>query len=252
MNSLEPSVVVGVKKLNYNEETKEFEFELPEPEITRYQGSHGEYYSYNGVNYDIRFPVSWACQPLDDYQYGPENCDNCQDYGYYNGVFIGYCANCASICDYKRGNGMIDHGLEMTNIDSDEIKDENSMWNIYMQCTELDEIGDTELAKEHARNILHLSMDRDDSDSDSDSGKIETDFDSISFHCSSLSCEKEKEKEKETDVDVSMHVSDRIQYWENYWRVREENDGMDLGESIFVSVSSTSPCSSRPNSPENV
>ena len=245
---------VGMKKLNYNEETKELEFELPEPVIIRYQGSHGEYYSFNGVNYDIRFPVSWACQPLDDYQYGPENCNNCQVFGYYNGVFIGYCANCATISEYTRGNGMIEPGLEVSNIHpyvDSEIKDENSMWNVYMQCVELNEIGDTELAKEHDRHILSRTMD--DSDSDDDySGKIETDFDSISFQYSALSFEKEMG----TDVSMNdsiIHDFDRTQYWENYWKMREENDEMELGESVFVSVSSTSPCPSpRPNTPENI
>ena len=149
---------------------------------------------------------------------------------------------------------MIDPGLEISNIqpyEDSEIKDENSMWNVYMQCTNLDEIGDTELAKEHARNIFGRAID--DSDSDSDlvlesetdySEKIETNFDNIPFQYSSLP--------QEMGTDVSMNDFDIMKYWEGYWKMKEENDEMDLGETVFVSVSSTSPCpSSRPNSPEN-
>jgi hypothetical protein len=49
-----------------------------------------------------------------------------------------------------------------------------------------------------------------------------------------------------------MNDFDIMKYWENYWKMKEENDEMDLGETVFVSVSSTSPLPSpRPNSPEN-
>jgi hypothetical protein len=181
-------------------------------------------------------------------QVGPRYCNNCIHYGFHNGVFIGYCANCASTSEYKRGNGMFDFGLEMTNIypyENDKIKDENSMWNVYMQCTDLNEIGDVELAKEHARNILYRTMDDSASDLESDySEKIDTNFDSISFQCSSLP--------QEMGTDISMNDFDIMKYWENYWKMKEDDDEMDLGESVFVSVSSTSPLpSSRPNSPEN-
>ena len=138
-------------------------------EIPPIQGSHGEYYECNGVNYDIHFPVDWACkrpepdgfgiteEELDEF--GHNNCLNCLDYGYYNGVVIGYCANCASLLNYTRGNGMISVGLEITSeysINNTEYLDENSMWNGYMQNTDLDKIGDVGLAELHADKLCRL------------------------------------------------------------------------------------------------
>jgi len=131
------------------------------------QGSHGKYYEYNGVNYDIHFPVNWVCKKPDDFgiseedleDFGHDNCLNCLDYGYYNGVVIGYCANCASLLNYTRGNGMISVGLEMTSeysINNTEYSDENSMWNGYMKNIDLEQIGDVGLADLHAGKLCRL------------------------------------------------------------------------------------------------
>ena len=63
-------------------------------------------------------------------------CQNCIEHGFFNGVCIGYCANCVQLFDYKRGNGMIETGLEVNSemiaLDISEIKEENSMWNTYL------------------------------------------------------------------------------------------------------------------------
>lgn len=198
---------VGCVSVKYDCETKEFE--LPEPLIIRYQGSHGEYYQYNGVNYDIHFPVNWACQKPEGLseedleEFGHEKCNNCMDYGYYNGVVIGYCANCAGLMNYTRGNGMISVGEELTSEYPTEVTlpfeilDVNSMWNVYMQTAELDNIGDSVLAEEQAERMEQFKK----------------------------MAEERIRKE-------------RIQYWEGYWKMREENDEMDIGQDNFVSVSS--------------
>jgi hypothetical protein len=163
---------VGSLSVRYDSETKEFE--INNPMIIRYHGSHGEYYEYNGIYYDIHFPVDWACQPPEESLYikeeyldefGPEKCLNCFHYGYYNGVFIGYCANCASILKHTRGNGMIDVGCEVTAAHvlafslPQQIDDDNSMWNIYMQTADFNQIGDSVLAEKHTEQIHQLEKD---------------------------------------------------------------------------------------------
>jgi len=133
------------------------------------QGSHGIYYYLEFDNpteqeklfpvyYDIHFPLNWVInqKEIDTYDgrllfTGPQEhgCDNCKYYGYYNGVFMGYCLNCANVFECKRGNGMTDLGIEleedMVAFDLTYFKKENSMWNTYLKDVSLDNIGDTKL-----------------------------------------------------------------------------------------------------------
>ena len=137
-------------------------------EIKKYQGSYGsEYYNVNGINYDIHFPIEWVFQPpvneseMDTPCFGPEECNTCAEYGYYGGVFIGYCLHCAKHADFKRGNGMLHSGVEIDPKSADQFeipiqyKDENSMWNVYMQTAELSQIGDEELLMKHISFFSH-------------------------------------------------------------------------------------------------
>ena len=131
-----------------------------------YQGTHGKYYIWNYIPYDIHFPVKWAMNPkktmitnekedgVDSFiTHGPENCVNCLEVGIWNGVFIGYCMNCCQFAyDATRGNGMIECGQEFT-FDV-ELYDRKSMWNTYMKGVNLNEIGDKNLdrySKENSR-----------------------------------------------------------------------------------------------------
>ena len=57
-------------------------------------------------------------------------------------MFIGYCDKCARIANYERGNGMIGNGIERG---GSGLLDENSMWNVYLQNTCFEEIGDSNL-----------------------------------------------------------------------------------------------------------
>lgn len=129
-------------------------------EIKKYMGSYGEYYNVNGTNYDIHFPIDWVFQTpisesMDPPCFGPEECNLCAEYGNYNGVFIGYCLHCAKHADFKRGNGMLHSGVEIDQTVADNLgipiqyKEENSMWNVYMQTADLSTIGDTELLNKH-------------------------------------------------------------------------------------------------------
>ena len=72
----------------------------------------GSYYSFRGELYIKQFPIIWAKSHASET--GPEECGNCSFYGSWNGVFIGYCANCAEhIYEYQRGHGFIEHGEEL-------------------------------------------------------------------------------------------------------------------------------------------
>lgn len=127
-------------------------------EIKKYRGSYGgEYYSVNNINYDIHFPIEWVFQ-LPDNQieytgipFGPETCYDCFRNGYCNGVFIGYCTNCAYSCNYKRGNGL-EYGIER------EDDPNNSIWNLYLQnVSSLAGIGDRQLLVDYEfkRRLYH-------------------------------------------------------------------------------------------------
>jgi hypothetical protein len=72
-----------------------------------------EYYTISNKNivYIGTFPIEWALNHEEDS--GPECCSNCHSYGSINGVFIGYCMNCALyVYEGKRGYGFIDNGIE--------------------------------------------------------------------------------------------------------------------------------------------
>lgn len=145
------------------------------------QGSHGIYYYLEHDNpseeeklfpiyYDIHFPLKWVIHQKTMVTYygdpmvthhgdtmvlgpGKHGCNNCKYFGYYNGVFIGYCLNCAEAFEYKRGNGMLEPGLEldetMVAFDLTNYKKENSMWNTYLKDVSLNEIGDTKLYEDY-------------------------------------------------------------------------------------------------------
>jgi hypothetical protein len=68
-------------------------------------------YLYDYQWYHEKFPEEWILKHR--HGTGPGQCENCADYGTVNGIFIGYCANCA-IHVYKgtRGRGFIGGGLE--------------------------------------------------------------------------------------------------------------------------------------------
>jgi len=75
---------------------------------------YGDRYLYDYQWYHEKFPEDWAVYHLPGT--GPGQCGNCDYYGSINGVFIGYCANCA-LYDYmgSRGRGFIGDGEESTN-----------------------------------------------------------------------------------------------------------------------------------------
>lgn len=58
----------------------------------------------DGYKYVDTFPRDWL--ENEHPKCGPVNCSNCRTYGSINGIFVGYCLNCAcSDFKGKRGNG---------------------------------------------------------------------------------------------------------------------------------------------------
>jgi hypothetical protein len=144
-------------------------------EIKKYRGSCGEFYSVNDVNYDIHFPIEWVFQIPDGLEnidkFGPETCYDCFMNGYYNGVFIGYCVDCASFCNYKRGNGLI-HGIEREELDYAHIDTKNSIWNLYLQIVSLEEIGDEQLQIDYDYKLNYCQLQYMDIDNNNDNVTI--------------------------------------------------------------------------------
>jgi hypothetical protein len=104
-----------------------------------YCGDHKQYYNYNEELYTATFPQEWASShaPMS----GPKECDNCRNYGSWNGVFIGYCINCANdpIYEGKRGRGMMSYGIELY---ATKQSKNISMYDSYFKDADLEKIGD--------------------------------------------------------------------------------------------------------------
>lgn len=95
------------------------------------------YYQYDDKLYSIHFPKKWTKEHADGT--GPKMCENCDYHGSWNGVFIGYCMNCAR-CVYEgsRGRGMED-GVEDN---SEEVQQYQSVHDTYLKNVNFDYIGD--------------------------------------------------------------------------------------------------------------
>jgi len=88
-------------------------------------------YSYDGDKYCIYFPYDWVLNAK--FGTGPKDCNYCNEYGKLNGVFIGYCEDCAIYSyDYERGHGFI-NGVESIDFE----KKETSATNTYLKHIEI-------------------------------------------------------------------------------------------------------------------
>lgn len=97
-----------------------------------------KYYSYNEELYTATFPKEWAENHLEGT--GPNDCKNCADYGSWNGVFIGYCANCAQYTyNGERGCGFISNGYQL---DDDDCLGINVFSTYLKHISQMDDIGD--------------------------------------------------------------------------------------------------------------
>ena len=91
------------------------------------------YYVVDDIKYAPTFPQEWANNHKE--YTGPIHCENCEWFGIWRGVFIGYCANCADYeYNYTRGCGFIDIGKEKS------ADTENSAMQTYLKNVDLKEM----------------------------------------------------------------------------------------------------------------
>ena len=78
------------------------------------------YYMIENYKYPHDFPKEWAQNHMEGT--GPEQCKNCYWYGSIDGVFMGYCLNCAEdIYNGERGPGLyLDYESDFYDFESGE------------------------------------------------------------------------------------------------------------------------------------
>jgi hypothetical protein len=119
-------------------EEEDYSFEKPV--------QYGDTYFHDYICYHKNFPEEWAVNHRNGT--GPSQCENCFEYGSVNGVFIGYCVNCAQY-DYsgKRGRGFIDSGIELKEEDCSEYdipfytSEYPSIFETYLKGVDITKIG---------------------------------------------------------------------------------------------------------------
>jgi len=113
------------------------------------------YYMIEQYKYDNNFPKEWALSHLPGT--GPEQCGNCYDYGSKDGLFVGYCANCA-VYDYncERGPGM---GLDDDESFGNEQEDQDNKKEIELDSNTESEPVETNA--ERLAKLIELSKDLD-------------------------------------------------------------------------------------------
>lgn len=120
-----------------------------------YHGNKRQYYEYDGVFYTATFPALWA--ETHKPGTGPNDCEDCQTFSYWNGAFLGYCWKCSEQYDFTRGFGFNDgierplHIIEKNHyyqsLLSVKCKDNEplvSAMDTYLYGISLDDIGDPE------------------------------------------------------------------------------------------------------------
>jgi hypothetical protein len=102
-------------------------------------GDKRQYYAYDGELYTATFPQEWVKSHSCDGT-GPSKCKNCNIFGSWNGVFIGYCINCAEyVYNFERGKGFCIMGIETLNKGKGI-----SVFNSYLKNIDLKDIGDVD------------------------------------------------------------------------------------------------------------
>ena len=57
------------------------------------------FYFWNKTAYSMYFPLRWAIQEYyRSWSFGPKVCGICEKYGFQDGIFMGYCADCLEKC----------------------------------------------------------------------------------------------------------------------------------------------------------
>jgi len=106
--------------------------------IPKFTTTMSGYYLYNNNYYVSTFPEEWATNHLPST--GPDECQFCREFGFWNGVFIGYCGACAQFTyNGTRGRGFVSIGVENSN---DFIDKYPSIFTTYMSNYTLENVGD--------------------------------------------------------------------------------------------------------------
>jgi hypothetical protein len=110
-----------------------------------FHGKNRQYYEYDGAYYTATFPALWAETHLPGT--GPNDCEYCREqFGSWNGVFIGYCTSCAAFgYNGERGFGFY-MGEELLQPYTSKNKEK---WirasDTYLCGISLDDIGDPDI-----------------------------------------------------------------------------------------------------------
>jgi hypothetical protein len=108
--------------------------------VYHYRNGVPLYYSYDEELYCGTFPEAWAKNHLNGS--GPKECKNCNWYGSWNGVFLGYCANCAcNVYNGERGRGLVDIGREN---EDESVIQYPSIFETYLKDIDPYAVGDTD------------------------------------------------------------------------------------------------------------
>jgi len=114
-----------------------------------FRGCVRTYYSYDDELYAGTFPEEWAQNHAPGT--GPKECENCRDNGCWNGVFMGYCGNCAiHVYNGTRGKGFISPGEEF---DIPENREFESVFDTYLYDVNLHDVGDTDFCDSLANAV---------------------------------------------------------------------------------------------------
>jgi hypothetical protein len=130
---------------------------LPEEEPFYYQGK----YLLNEFWYHENFPLEWAKHHEEET--GPSNCNNCAYFGSINGIFIGYCCNCADyVYNFERGRGFIDIGVEDI---ADDSMNHASAFDTYLKGVDIEAIEPV-IDESNYNNEMDIGNEYDEYDND--------------------------------------------------------------------------------------
>jgi len=190
----------------------------PKEFVYHYRNGKPAYYSYDEELYCGTFPEEWV---LDHFPgTGPKECRNCAQFGSWNGVFLGYCCNCAYY-EYngERGRGLINVGVEDNDID---VVDFPSIFDTYLEGVSLDDVGDTDFMDSFA--VVKFEDFQTPSDESKSEGEYENqnmtfeqrypdiDLDEVNDYYDEM-CRRENEREEQEEVGFYI---DRGGYGSNY------------------------------------
>jgi len=105
------------------------------------------YYIHIDILYSSHFPQTWAVE--EHPSCGPNNCSRCREVGLWNGVFIGYCSECAIKHHHgKRGRGFIQPGFEAR---GEAVSIYPSVFDTYLFDVNLNDVGDKNIEDSQER-----------------------------------------------------------------------------------------------------